>query len=122
MFRKDMLGSRIKEVRLLRGLTQSELGEKVGCGNKNISRYEKGVRLPPSDVLYAIAKALSCSTDYLLGATNELNRFIGDIGADHYEIVVSDDSIEKPYTPEQFVKLINKLESIGVDVDKLLNN
>ena len=38
-----MFGSRVAELRRLRGWSQTELGERVGLSLPQISRYERGV-------------------------------------------------------------------------------
>lgn len=55
---KELLGTRIREVRKLRGLSQEKLAEKVGVDPKQISRIEGGKSAPSLDTLEAIAKHL----------------------------------------------------------------
>ena len=121
MYDRDVLSSRIKGIRTMRGLNQKELADKVGCTNKNISTYESGFRTPEYETLVKIAIALDCSTDYLLGVVNEINRFTGDVDGHHHELLIDMEEKDKPYSKEQFENLIRKLESIGIDVDKLMN-
>ena len=47
-------GSKLKELRKARNLTQSVLAEKVGRETNHISNYENGVATPPSDVLLSL--------------------------------------------------------------------
>lgn len=54
----DNIGSRIKRIRKFKGLTQAELGEKVGLNSNRIQQYENGARTPKVDMLVNIAKAL----------------------------------------------------------------
>jgi transcriptional regulator with XRE-family HTH domain len=60
-------GSRLAYIRKLRGLTQKELGEKIGVSNRVIAYYEKETNFPPTHLLIPIAKTLEVSTDELLG-------------------------------------------------------
>lgn len=62
-----MLGERIKESRLLKGMTQEELGAYLGVGKSTINKYEMGKIKVPSDNIEIIAKALSVSPSYLMG-------------------------------------------------------
>lgn len=48
-------------------LSQKELAIKAGVTESAMSYYVKGERTPRGEVLSRIAKALNCSTDYLLG-------------------------------------------------------
>lgn len=61
------LGENIKTARENRGLSQSELAEKIGLQKQNVSAFERGVKIPSIDKLVAIADTLRCSTDRLLG-------------------------------------------------------
>lgn len=61
-------GDRIKRRREELHMTQKELAAKIGfSAPRNITNYEKGERSPDLETLCRIAKALSCTTDYLLG-------------------------------------------------------
>lgn len=55
---KKLLGSRIKELRKNRGLSQEKLGEMVNIDPKHLSRIEVGRSFPSLDTLTEIAKAL----------------------------------------------------------------
>lgn len=64
------LGQRIRYVRQLRGMTQSELAEKVGLsadekGRIRISQYENGSRIPRKEMRQKISDALGVKSDYL---------------------------------------------------------
>lgn len=60
------LGSKIKEVRELFGMTQKDLAEKSGISRVSIGNYERDSRIPNSTVLKKIATALHTNPDYLL--------------------------------------------------------
>ncbi len=55
---KQMLGSRIKELRKSKGLSQDRLSEEIGIDPKHLSRIELGKSFPYMETLEAIAKAL----------------------------------------------------------------
>lgn len=59
--------SPIARMRRTRGMTQGQLAEKVGCYTKDISRWENGERNPASKSLHALANALGCTIDELMG-------------------------------------------------------
>jgi transcriptional regulator with XRE-family HTH domain len=57
--RKQLLGTRIKELRKQTGLSQDQLAEKVGItDSKYLSRIEVGKRYPSLEMLERIADAL----------------------------------------------------------------
>ena len=60
------MGEKLKAARLAAGLKQSELAEKVGCKQKDISRWESGLHEPGALTLKKMAQALSCSMEVLV--------------------------------------------------------
>ena len=60
-------GDRIKKAREAVGLTQEQLGKKIGVTGVTIMRYEKNQREPRQKQLQAIASALGVSVDTLYG-------------------------------------------------------
>lgn len=58
---------RLKELRLKKGLTQTELGEKVGVKQNTFTNWEKGNREPSFENLIKLADLLEVSLDWLFG-------------------------------------------------------
>lgn len=70
MERPDMqrVGRRIAAARSRKGLNQSELARQAGVHRATLNLLEKGEREHiRSDMLFSLARALGCTTDYLLG-------------------------------------------------------
>lgn len=63
--------SNLKELRTSRHLSQEDLAKLAGLRQSNISAWELGRSLPLPDGLCALANALECSVDYLLGRERE---------------------------------------------------
>lgn len=61
-----MLGDRIREIRQSRGMSQVELGKKIGVSKQSISNWENENIQPSIDMLIRIAKVFSVTSDYLL--------------------------------------------------------
>ena len=61
------LGENIRKARKAAGVTQKELAERLQVYQKDISRWETGVRTPSAEYIIQICKALDISADYLLG-------------------------------------------------------
>lgn len=68
---RSEVGSRIRQARETRQLTQAELAEKAGLPAAAISHFETGIRLPGTSTLRKLADALGVSLDFLLGRTAE---------------------------------------------------
>ncbi len=62
----DNLGSKIKEARLSKGLTQDLLAEMVNCNTSHISNIENSHTKVSLNILLAIANALDTTIDLLL--------------------------------------------------------
>ena len=65
--KNNIFGARLKELRLETGLSQRQLGEKLGVCNQTVSFWESGSREPDLDTLSEIAENFDVSVDYLLG-------------------------------------------------------
>jgi transcriptional regulator with XRE-family HTH domain len=60
-------GLRLAAIRRNAGLSQAELGEKIGVDQSVISRFEKGQRKMFDDILTELATALNCTPNDILG-------------------------------------------------------
>ena len=60
------IGKFIAELRKETGLTQEQLGKKIGVTNKTVSRWETGVYLPPADALLALGELFNVSVNEIL--------------------------------------------------------
>lgn len=68
---ENNFAQRVYELRVLRRLSQKELGEAVGLTSKSISTIESGLRKTTIDKLILLAKFFDVSTDYLLGLKDD---------------------------------------------------
>ncbi len=59
-------GKFIAELRKQQGLSQTQLGEKIGVTNKTVSRWETGTYLPPADMLLALSELFGVSINEIL--------------------------------------------------------
>lgn len=62
----------IKELRILRGMKQKELADRMGMSPQQLNHYESGQRNPGNKMLPALADALGVSTAYLRGDAQRL--------------------------------------------------
>ena len=68
-----MTHNRIKELRKNKGLSQSQLANKVGISNQVISFYENNKREPKIETWQALANFFDVSVPYLQGIDNKPN-------------------------------------------------
>lgn len=64
-----MLNENIKAIRKSKGLSQEELAIELNVVRQTISKWEKGLSVPDSDMLLSISEALETPVSTLLGET-----------------------------------------------------
>ena len=89
------IGTRLKELRKERGLTQEELGNLLNVTKVSICCYEKNVRVPSLDTLEDLASIFGVRCDYFLG--NDIPTIKED--SPEYSFYISQEEME-------FLKLI----------------
>lgn len=57
---------KLRILRKNRGLSQGQLGKKIGADLQRISKYERGVMLPTMELMVRIAKTFDVSVDFLI--------------------------------------------------------
>lgn len=70
----------IKQLRILRGLSQKELADKMGISAQQLNNYESGASNPGKKILPALADALGVSTAYLRGDAQKLAVYDWETG------------------------------------------
>lgn len=71
---KNILSTRIKDLRTALGLTQEELALKLGLkGKSSIANYESGNITPSDNIKIKLCELFNCSMDYLMGLSDYLN-------------------------------------------------
>ena len=64
-----MLNENIKAIRKSKGLSQEELAIKLNVVRQTISKWEKGLSVPDSDLLISLSEVLETPVSTLLGET-----------------------------------------------------
>lgn len=62
---------RLKDMREDYDYTQEYIAKYLGMKQPQYSRYERGLRDIPTDILIKLAKLYDTTTDFLLGLTND---------------------------------------------------
>lgn len=88
------IGSRIKELRIKRGLTQEELARQIGVTKGAVANYENEVSSPKIELMYKLFDVLQCDANYLHQDDMKSN-------------VYRDSS-----TPEEFENIIKKYRAL----------
>lgn len=87
-----LMGKRIKDLRISRGISQQELGDAIGVTKVSVCGYETGTRLPGLDTFVELANAFDTTTDYLLGrevrvVSEETQQYVGSISDCDIELI-----------------------------------
>lgn len=67
-----LVGRRVREARIARGLTAEMLAERVDLATESLRHIEIGSSKPSLQTLYRIASVLGVSLDYLTGRTSSI--------------------------------------------------
>lgn len=67
---KKVFSIRLGGLRNEAGITAQQLGERIGVPRGTIAHWEAGDFYPNNERLVALADALNCSIDYLMGRTD----------------------------------------------------
>ncbi len=73
---KKLIGTRIKEIRKMNKMTQTDLAKLVNTSQSTISSYEHGNTMILTAFLYEICVKLNVSTNYITGKTNTIKTII----------------------------------------------
>ncbi len=65
-----MVADKIKMLREKRGITQSELANRLGITRSGVNAWEMGISVPSTQYIVLLAKFFDVSTDYLLDLPN----------------------------------------------------
>ena len=84
----------IKQLRVLRGLKQKELADKMGIAAQQLNNYEGGQSNPGNKILPALADALGVSTAYLRGDAQRLAVYDWETGCTLALPIVSETVID----------------------------
>ena len=73
------VGFQIAELRKLKGLTQSELGERLCISFQAVSTWERGETLPDTAILPDLANILETTVDFILMGGEKMIEYRGKI-------------------------------------------
>ncbi len=89
-------GNFICELREKKGLTQGELGKKLGVSNKAVSKWENGGAYPSSELMLPLARELGISIEELYGAISnskseksKLRRFLDKLSEKSTVVIIA---------------------------------
>ena len=105
------IGDRIRSARKEKGLTQSELAEKLGISYMVISQYERGIRNPKLDTVRRIADALGVDMQSL---------YVGFFLLDPIDMLLNGGIPHDPYEDYELSCLKRAMQNMTDDEKKRL--
>lgn len=64
---KRIIAKTLINLRELNFLTKTDIAKQLHLSSSTISHYEKGLTVPPTEVVYRLAEFYNVTTDYILG-------------------------------------------------------
>lgn len=109
------LGTRLKKVRVDRGLTSTALAEKANVSAGLISQIESGLTTPTLETLQNIARALNTSPSYFLLENKDVEDLLTKLSANVIELL-GDPNVQavlrslSDFQPDELKYLINYID------------
>lgn len=72
-----LVGAQIAHLRKEKGLTQNDLGDRLGVSFQAVSKWERGETLPDTAILLDLANALETSVDFILTGGSQVLHYRG---------------------------------------------
>lgn len=72
-----LIGTQIAHLRKEKGLTQNDLGDRLGLSFQAVSKWERGETLPDTAILLDLANALETSVDFILTGGSQVLYYRG---------------------------------------------
>lgn len=64
---KQMIAKTLINLREVNFLTQTDIAHHLHLSSSTISHYEKGITVPPTEIIFRLAESYDVTTDYILG-------------------------------------------------------
>lgn len=111
---KSNIATNVAELRIMSGMTQIELAEKLNYSDKAVSKWERGESVPDVSVLCRIAEIFDVSLDYLVESEHS-NAKSETVEMDDIPLTRRQKLVQKPrYNPKRNHYLIMGISIFGV--------
>ncbi len=98
------IGKFLSELRRERGLTQEQLGERLGTSNRTISRWENGNYMPPVEMLMELSKFFGVSINEILSGRRLKNSEAQSAAEENLKSVLEESSFSLEDRKDYFTK------------------
>lgn len=107
---KDV-GKRIQRIRIERGYTLQELGDKINFNYSNLSKIERGVRTASIELIESLAKFFDVPISYFFGETIEVPQELKE--RDVEWIAFNEEMEKRGLTPDELKKIVDFIDSLN---------
>ena len=111
---------RLRQRRAFLKLTQQDVAGRAGVHQQNIARWESGKQDIAGDALARLAKALNCTTDWLLGLVDQPNAYARPQELSTTERVLLD-LYRQRKLPEMITRLVDELAGANPQADLVVD-
>ena len=84
----ELFGLRLKALRREKGLTQSQLADKLNIVKASVSGYEQSAIYPSIEVLIQVCKYFDVSADYMLGLSDTMEFNMSQLTEEQTAIIM----------------------------------
>lgn len=110
------IGTRLRECRIKKHLTQKELANRIGTSSKYLSHVETGVKFPSLEMLVCLARELDVSLDHMIGSDLSAER---NTSTEEIQRLLSECSPgESDFISEVIVSIRSGMEKRGIIVTR----
>ena len=95
----ETLGTRLKNARRIRGLSQEQVAEMIGMHPVTISKYERDLQDPATNALKAMANLYGVSADWLLNGSLDSDKLMPSDDQPNLELVMAQPGIALRVAP-----------------------
>jgi len=106
MKKENILGKRVKELRIGLGYTQQEVADKLSTSNMNIANIESGRVKNPRN-LTELAEILKSSPNYLLGGESDILELDAEV-----HLLAVDKEVKNDFKKDLYVVSVDKNEKL----------
>ena len=82
-----MIAEKIKLLRNVRGMTQTDLAKKLNITRSSVNAWEMGISIPSTTYIVELAQLFHVSTDYLLGLEQNSSIDISELNDTEIKII-----------------------------------
>jgi transcriptional regulator with XRE-family HTH domain len=99
---------RMKQRRQFKGIAQQDLAQTLQVSQQQIARWENAANDPSADAVARLARALDCTTDWLLGLVEQPHAHARarELSADEQQLL---DLYRQGKLPDMITRLVHEL-------------